>query len=415
MTCKVTYRKRLGCSVDHCKMFRKLILIQIFIVLISEITFGQVRIRLFSGRPTESVLFTVTGGTYEIDTFERGSNTLTKGEQINVSRFSDKIAVKTSGAKGFLCDSLAINSTAENGTFSLRIISNDPVKQYYSGNLNCYSDLGTLLMINECDIEKYIAGVVMAEGGTGQNHEYFKTQAIIVRTYMYKYFDKHTSDGYNLCDNTHCQAFNGISTDQSIVAAAKETHDLVILDSDNILITAPFHSNCGGETSTSENVWLAKLPYLKKVIDPYCLKSRNAIWRKSMSADVWTNYLKRSGYAGKPDELASFNFVQNSRLTEYHTGSFTLPLKTIRTDLNLRSSFFSIKASGDSIILSGRGYGHGVGLCQEGAMVMASKGFDYKQIIGFYYSDVKISDIKNTVFKPPTTLFSKPQESVIIR
>ena len=69
----------------------------------------------------------------------------------------------------------------------------------------------------------------------------------------------------------------------------------------------------------------------------------------------------------------------------------------MRLDLNLRSTFFSVFASGDSMILKGRGYGHGVGLCQEGAMVMASKGFSYREIINFYYSGVIISDIKNAV------------------
>jgi len=60
----------------------------------------------------------------------------------------------------------------------------------------------------------------------------------------------------------------------------------------------------------------------------------------------------------------------------------------------LRSSFFSVSAKGDSVILNGRGYGHGVGLCQEGAMVMATKGFDYRQIINFYYTGVVLADIK---------------------
>jgi stage II sporulation protein D len=94
------------------------------------------------------------------------------------------------------------------------------------------------------------------------------------------------------------------------------------------------------------------------------------------------------------------NFSQLSRAAVYRAGTFTLPLRQIRTDLNLRSSFFSLKVEGDSVILKGRGYGHGVGLCQEGAMVMASKGFDYKQIIDFYYTGVRITDIKNTVSPP---------------
>ncbi len=386
-------------------MLRKLFLIFVFILLVSQSSESQVRVRLFSGRQTESVLFTVTGGTFEINDFEGGLQIITKDEPVMISRFDGKISVKTYGSRGYVCDSVLIKATAENGSFSLRLSGNDPVRQYYAGNLSCYSDMGNLFMINTCDIEQYVAGVVRAEGGTGKNQEYFKTQAVIVRTYMYKYFHKHIADGYNLCDNTHCQAFNGISTDSLIIAAARATHNQVIIDNDSILITAPFHSNCGGVTSTSADVWLADMPYLKRVIDPYCLTSRNAKWQKSFSVSAWLSYMKSSGYTGNPVDLVSFNFKQNRRLTEYQTGSFTLPLKTMRTDLNLRSSFFSVEANGDSIILNGRGYGHGVGLCQEGAMVMASKGFDYKEIIGFYYFGVIISDIKNAADDFPNSPF----------
>ena len=91
-------------------------------------------------------------------------------------------------------------------------------------------------MINICDVERYIAGVVKAEGGSGKNNEYFKTQAVIARTYMYRYIDKHLSDGYNVCDNTHCQAFNGSSTRFIINRAAMETKGLVILDQDSTLL-----------------------------------------------------------------------------------------------------------------------------------------------------------------------------------
>ena len=100
------------------------------------------------------------------------------------------------------------------------------------------------------------------------------------------------------------------------------------------------------------------------------------------------------------EDPSVFNFFQGSRLPDYKTGSFTIPLRTMRSDLNLRSTFFSVYANGDSIILKGRGYGHGVGLCQEGAMVMAAKGFNYREIINFYYSGVIISDIKNAVTLP---------------
>jgi stage II sporulation protein D len=252
----------------------------------------------------------------------------------------------------------------------------------------------TILLINICDIESYIAGVVKAEGGSDKSIEYFKTQAIIARTYMYKYFNKHIPDRYNLCDNTHCQAFNGITSDSLIKRASYETKGLVILGPDSTLVIAAFHSNCGGETSPAEFAWLTGEPYLKKVIDPWCRSSRNATWTKTISFDRWTNYLSNSGFVGNISDRSQFNFSPESRQNEYRAGTFSYPMRQMRTDLNLRSAFFTLSVVGDSIIFNGRGYGHGVGLCQEGAMVMAARGYTFSQIIGFYYSGVRIVDIK---------------------
>jgi stage II sporulation protein D len=142
-------------------------------------------------------------------------------------------------------------------------------------------------------------------------------------------------------------------------------------------------------------VWLTSQPYLKRVVDTFCLSSKNAVWRKSFSLIDWFEFLKKSGYNGSTDDPVALSFVQKSRLVDYKTGSFTIPLRTIRTDMNLRSTFFSVVSEGDSVILKGKGYGHGVGLCQEGAMVMAAKGFSYREIIDFYYFGVLITDIKN--------------------
>ena len=193
-------------------------------------------------------------------------------------------------------------------SFSLRINTRTPVRQNYSGDLQCKPDLGTLLLINTCDIEAYVAGVVKAEGGLGKNPEYIRTQAIIARTYMYRYFDKHIADGYNMCDNTHCQAFNGMTSDSTINSAVLSTEGLVILGSDSTLIISAFHSNCGGETSPSENVWLTGQPYLKKVRDTHCLSSRNARWQKSFSISDWIGYLKNSGLSERSGKCIIVKF-----------------------------------------------------------------------------------------------------------
>jgi stage II sporulation protein D len=378
-------------------MYRRLILIFLVNILFAMFAYGQVRIRIFSTQTPESALFSVTGGSYELKTFNGGSIIINRYEPVLITRFNGHLAVKTTHGKGFTCDSIVLLGKTGNDFFTLRINEGKPVRQFYSGDFLCFPDLGTLVMINNSNVEKYIAGVVRAEGGSGRNKEYIKTQALLARTYMYKYFTKHTFDRYNVCDDIHCQAFNGLSTDSLINRAVRETSGQVILAHDSTLIISAFHSNCGGETSPPQDVWLTSQPYLKKVADPYCLSSRNASWKKSIALKDWISFMQRSGYRGETDNPAVFTLSQRTRQPNYRVGSFSLPLNTIRNELNLRSSFFSVIAEGDSIILKGRGYGHGVGLCQEGAMTMAEEGHTCKQIIGFYYSDVIITDIKNAV------------------
>ena len=379
------------------KMYYRLFLISVLFITHSALLSGQVKIRLFSSLTPESAVFSVTEGEYEINTYNDDIVTMITGDLAVISRYKGKLSVKIRNSKGFLCDSVLLTGKTGKDYFSLRINNDKPVRQFYSGDLQCLSDLGTLIFINACKIEDYIAGVVRSEGRSGKNGEYYNTQAIIVRTYMYKYFDRHLTDNYNLCDNTHCQAFNGLSFDTAIASATLQTKGLVILGPDSSLINSAFHSNCGGETLPSEDVWVSGHSYLTRIADPYCLNSPNARWQQRISLNNWTNYMRRSGYSGTLNDPSVFSFAQKSRSLEYTVGTFTLPLRQIRTDLNLRSTFFSITVEGDSVILNGRGYGHGVGLCQEGAMVMAAKGYNFRQIIDFYFPGVRIEDIRNAV------------------
>jgi len=386
-------------------MSRTIIIIFILSVGIKLSAQDDVRIRLFADSNLGNALFSVVEGIYEIDSYKGEPVELKPGDIVFITVYQDRLVAKQRTKPAILCDSLNIKAKTVNDIFSLRA---DGIRRYYSGNLNCFGFTGKLLLINIVDTESYIAGVVQAEGGKGKHKEYYKTQAVIARTYLYKHYDKHILDRYNLCDGIHCQSFKGMSDDTVIIRAAEETRDQVILDSDSILIISAFHSNCGGETVPAEDAWLTPQPYLRKVTDPFCTASRNAKWQKSIGLDEWLAYIRRMGYNTGDNNTSALNFSQLTRMKDYRINDFSLPLKQIRTDMGLRSTFFSVSAAGDSVILKGRGYGHGVGLCQEGAMVMAQKGFDYRQIIDFYYSGVWITDIKNVTPQPPLKGGYKP-------
>ena len=146
-------------------------------------------------------------------------------------------------------------------------------------------------LINNIDIDNYVAGVVESEVGKRPPVEYFKLQAIICRTYALKNIDKHKDDGFSLCDKVHCQAYHGKPKSDLIKEAAIATNGVVIVDSDINLITATFYSNCGGQTANSEEVWKRPLYYLRTVKDTFCLHENNAVWTKRISKQKWTDYL----------------------------------------------------------------------------------------------------------------------------
>lgn len=375
--------------------YKILKLVILFIFLLQNFLTGQIWVRLLSDSSPESVIFTVDEGNYEIRFFDGESISLERHEPVVITRYNGRIAVRTRSMTGSLCDSVIFKGVTGRDIFSLRLTGQNPVRRLYSGDLFCSSDLGTIMLINTCDVEDYIAGVVRTESGAGRNIEYTKTQALLVRTYMYKYMYRHTMDGYNLCDLTHCQAFNGITDDPVILRAARETKGLVILDSNKIPVISAFHSNCGGETAQPRDVWLSNHPYLTNVRDPYCTSSRSASWHRTIPLSEWIDNLRKHGLKADLSDPSVLNFSQLTRMSDYRVGNFTIPLRILRDDFKLRSTFFSVTADHSKVLLKGRGYGHGVGLCQEGAMVMASRGFNFRQIIEFYYTGVLITDIKN--------------------
>lgn len=373
-------------------------LLLLFILITPWMTYSQVDIRLFYGEPSNAVVLRVASGQYSIMVNGSAEENLSPGDIVFVHR-SDTggVIVNFTDRPDLAADSLIFNDRGGNSSFSLRRPGDKNQFVEYEGSLKMFNGLGSLLIINTLEMERYIAAVVQAEGGFRAHNEYFKTQAVITRTYAWLHMNKHRDEGYDLCDDVHCQVYHGRSFEQPIIDAVKETAGLVITDADSNLILTPFHSNCGGETVAAEEVWLTGKPYLQPVTDPYCSFSRNARWEKKIARTEWLDYLKSNGYDGGDDKLLPY--VMNSRQRLYRISDFSIPATSVRGDLGLRSAFFSVIPEGDSVIIRGRGYGHGVGLCQEGAMVLATRGFSFASIISFYYQDVRLIDISFTA--PP--------------
>lgn len=260
---------------------------------------------------------------------------------------------------------------------------------------NCHIQL-----INTVDIESYVAGVVEAEVGNKQPLEYYKVQSTICRTYVLAHMSRHERDNFNVCDKEHCQVFKGKSLgNYDIILATQQTENSVLVDENLTLIVSAFHSNCGGQTISSADVWNKAQSYLIPIRDTFCINSKNAFWEKEINKSIWVRYLKKKfSNLDESQYPRSFSFDQPYRKKEYSVGAIQLPLKDIRNDLGLKSTYFSIEDAGETLVFKGKGYGHGIGLCQEGAIRMAKSGYNYADIIHFYFRNVTIINLNKLSF-----------------
>src|SRR5205823_3274956 len=158
--------------------------------------------------------------------------------------------------------------------------------------------------------------------------------------------------------------------------------------------------NCGGQTVDSKDAWSNHVACLKSVNDTFCLHCPHAVWQKMIDKNKWITYLKNKNIPVEDSLIndSTFSFTQTARQSNYQFCSATIPLKSIRYDFKLKSTWFNIIPRGDSLLFQGFGYGHGVGLCQEGAMKMAEHGYKMKDIINFYLKEVTLEDYDTIKF-----------------
>lgn len=296
---------------------------------------------------------------------------------------------------------LEIRPALAKGHLRVRVPETKLPERSYQGMLTIVPAGAALQLVNSVPLEAYTAGVVQAEAGREHHQEYYKLQAVSCRTYALTNQRKHLPEGFELCDGVHCQVYHGRCRNDSIQMAVDATHSLVLVDSDIRIIHATFHSNCGGETVNAEDLWSKSEPYLRATTDTFCLGAPQATWQRTLSRTEWLGYLQRRHGLGANDSAriqAVLNYEPQCR--DLYLGNVQpgIPLKHVREDLKLRSTFFSVHTEGDKVVLSGRGFGHGVGLCQEGAMRMAKAGRSYTDILHHYYTDVHLVEITTLDF-----------------
>ncbi len=252
---------------------------------------------------------------------------------------------------------------------------------------------GLLLVINDLDIEDYLRGVITSEIPSDWEEEALKAQAVASRTYAL--YQKGTAGNrpYHIRATVDSQVYNGISGERPQgIKAVRATTGLVVAYQGEI-IPAFYHASCGGHTENAAELWGIDEPYLKGV-DCNCQEIvTNGLWEKRIKISQIAGALRRIKY-GLVDirDMGIGEITPAGRVKDViirgPSRTRTVPAEVLRAAIGnsmIPSVFFDVELSGDEAVFSGRGSGHGVGLCQWGAREMARNGSDFRSILSHYY------------------------------
>ncbi|UCG31244.1 MAG: SpoIID/LytB domain-containing protein [candidate division WOR-3 bacterium] len=287
----------------------------------------------------------------------------------------------------------------------------------YRGNLEVRKIDGTLWVINVLDFESYLKGVVPCEiGGISERQlEAAKAQAVAARTYARAHIGQYAELGFDLYATVQDQVYKGIPCERILTNKAVESTAGEVLFYRNQPIEAKYHSTCGGRTADFSDAWSGTSPtYLRSVICRYCTESPHYEWQKTMTRDNFfghiRNRLNRINIILERGELIhSFRITRNKRshrikelILKTNKSEYKIPNYRIRTLFGepgdpgglLKSNYVYVNMKSDEVVIRGRGFGHGVGMCQFGALEMANKGKNYRHILYHYYRGTRIRKLR---------------------
>ncbi|HYG51651.1 MAG TPA: SpoIID/LytB domain-containing protein, partial [Flavobacteriales bacterium] len=271
-------------------MFRRISIWMIGILLVQQSHAQPINIGLFNASGKTKVSFVPQNCHYLLTADNGCTDTLKTGTLFTVSVNPDSSVRIMSLDKNYgNFRELLITALDSTGEIKFKALIPGGKDKFFTGDFKFRVYKDNLILMNYLDLERYIEAVIESESGLGHSLEYYKVQAVISRTYARSNAFKHVKEeGFNLCDNTHCQAYKHKGKSNPVIMqAVRETKGIVMVDDSLKLITAAFHSNCGGQTSNCEMVWNKPLPYLKSVHDSYCTGSLNAYWQKQMPLNEW--------------------------------------------------------------------------------------------------------------------------------
>ena len=290
----------------------------------------------------------------------------------------------------------------------------------YRGEVVFRAMPGGILVVNRIRIDDYLAGVVPLEIGARPAAESaaVQAQAIAARSYAFTHLNPGDPRGYDVTATVADQVYGGVEVETATATRAIASTRGLVLKFAGRVVNAPYSSTCGGSTAEASEVWKSSdEPYLKRVSDRipgsdrfYCDIAPRFTWTRTFDQTDLTATINRylstvvnvpGNAAGRPKAVAVASRTASGRVGDLtittDRGNFTIHGNDIRYVLRgaggeiLSSTYFSVDSSEERdgyltrLTLRGGGYGHGVGMCQWGAIGRARAGQDYRTILATYY------------------------------
>ena len=359
----------------------------------------DVEVGLLSGQPQVEIEGL---SHFRIETNGKVWKSYNAGKRISVSRKGKNIVLE---GKAF---NARVYFTTGNGEEAFSVKGNR-----YRGEMKIIPSAWNngVTVVNRVPMELYLKGVVPSEIVPSWKPDAIKAQAVAARTYAVYHKNGYRSAGYDITDDTRSQVYRGCSVETSATNKAVEETAGEIITYNGKAIDALFHANGGGYTEDSENVWGSYVPYLRGVKEENS-STVNRPWRKIVSIDSFSNAISRAGYhVGKVKKIGLSRLhmgnnkakdrgvsgrVKTMEITG-KSGRKIIPGEVIQSAFDLDSTLFDISVKGNNLIITGYGFGHGLGLSQWGAEAMAEKNGDgkeyYKRILLHYFTGSKIEKI----------------------
>ncbi|MDR0413009.1 MAG: SpoIID/LytB domain-containing protein [Dysgonamonadaceae bacterium] len=309
--------------------------------------------------------------------------------------------------------------------------------QEFQGELNIIRDGNNLTAINIIPVEDYLTSVISSEMRATSSIELLKAHAVISRSWLLaqqekasrgeryasvtetpeesvRWYDREDHTLFDVCADDHCQRYQGITraSTPEVKEAVESTFGEVLFYDGKVCDTR-FSKCCGGATERFENCWEpVPHPYLTSVADPFCHTDDPQVLRQVLNPyDLetrdfyrWTVEYDRETLSELVRRKSGWDFGTITGLVPVERGAsgriFRLKvvgskqsriigkelfIRNVLSETHLYSSAFEVTKEPDKFILNGKGWGHGVGLCQIGAAVMAEKGYTYTEILSHYF------------------------------